>query len=283
MPKVDPEILKAFGKAVKRARAMHGWDQTTLGRVVKPPVGNSLVSKIEKGQKEALDIRTVGRFRNALDLDESWLDKFLDAEETAESGETRAERDADQILDRLQREGTTEGASDDLLIRLANNFTDGDHKDRETAYTSVRRALAELARNKDIAALAGNADAQFAALMQQIDQLNDDGDFDEAARLLDDEQDRLEQVADLHHKKQLNQDRLRNRPDLAAQRLIADLYRQAPAGGVFWATESLAKKWQDDGDKAGDMFALHVALALAKTNYDKAKGKKALEAAALHT
>ena len=118
--------------------------------------------------------------------------------------------------------------------------------------------------------------------MRQVDALNDDGDFDEAARLLDEEQDRLDQVAALHLKKQLNQDRLRNRPDLAAKRLIADQYRQAPPGGVFWAVDGLADVWQAEGDKAGDMFALTVALALAKANYDdRAKGKKRLGASAL--
>ncbi|WP_156026843.1 hypothetical protein [Sulfitobacter mediterraneus] len=239
---------------------------------------------MEKGQKEALGFTSVGRFVKLLELDESWLDKFLDAEETAESGETKAEQEADQVVDRLRREGATAGATDDLLIQLANRFTEGDHKDRETAYVSVRAALEELVRNKDIAALAGNADAQFAALMWQVDALNDDGDFDEAARLLDEEQDRLDQVAALHLKKQLNQDRLRNRPDLAAKRLIADQYRQAAPGGVFWALNRLAQAWRDEGDKVGDMFALTVALALAKANYDdRAKGKRRLEASALHT
>jgi hypothetical protein len=168
----------------------------------------------------------VGRFIIALDLDESWIDKFLDVEETEDGGETKAEREADQVIDRLRHEG----AGDDLLIQLANNFTEGEHKDRETAYRSVRAALAELAANKDIAAMAGNADARFAALIREVDRLNNEGDFDEAARRLDDEQDRQEQVAELHHKKQLSQDRLRNRPDLAAERIIKNL-RQFPQGG----------------------------------------------------
>ncbi|MEH6647025.1 helix-turn-helix domain-containing protein [Sulfitobacter sp.] len=283
MPKVDPDILKAFGRAVKLARGKRGWNQKQLGDAFEPPVGNSIISKVEKGQKEALGFTSVGRFTKLLELHESWLEKFLDAEETADSGETKAEREADQIFDRLHREGATEGASDDLLIQLANRFTEGDHKDRETAYVSVRAALEELASNRDIAALAGNADAQFAALMRHVDTLNDEGNFDEAARILDQEQDRLDQVATLHLKKQLSQDRLRNRPDLAAKQLIADQYRQAPPGGVFWAVDRLANTWRNQGDKAGDMFALAVALALAKANYhDRAKGKKRLEAIALH-
>ena len=133
MPKIDPDILKDFGRAVKRARTLKGWDQKTLGGRIDPPVGASFISKVEKGRKDALDARTVGRFRIALDLDESWIDKFLDAEDAAESLETEAERDADRVIDRLRREGKAEGTSDDLLIQLANNFTEGDHKDRGAA------------------------------------------------------------------------------------------------------------------------------------------------------
>ena len=104
---------------MKRARTLKGWDQKTLGGTIDPPVGASFISKVEKGRKDALDARTVGRFRIALDLDDSWIDKFLDAEETAESLETKAEQDADRVTERLRREAKAEGTSDDLLIQLA--------------------------------------------------------------------------------------------------------------------------------------------------------------------
>ncbi|CAN0279798.1 unnamed protein product, partial [Chrysoparadoxa australica] len=101
---------------------------------------------------------------------------------------------------------------------------------------------------------------------------------------LDDEGDRIDRLAEFHLKKQLGQDRLRNDPDAAAARLIKETYRQAPPGGVFWAVDTLGEKWRDDGDAAGDIFALRVALSLAKANYDhRAKGKKPLEASALFT
>ncbi|WP_293449983.1 hypothetical protein, partial [Planktotalea sp.] len=68
----------------------------------------------------------------------------------------------------------------------------------------------------------------------------------------------------------------------AAQRLIADLYRQAPADGVFWATGSLSHNWLAKGDRTGDLFRLGVGLQLAKRNVEKAKGKRGKEAASLH-
>jgi transcriptional regulator with XRE-family HTH domain len=289
LPKIDPDILKDFGRAVKRARTLKGWDQPTLGGKIKPAVGASFISKVEKGRKEALDARTVGRFRIALDLDETWIDKFLDAEDAAESLETKAERDADRVIDRLRREGKAEGTSDDLLIQLANNFTEGDHKDRDTAYRSVVAALEKLKASEHIAQLAGNADAQFAALMAEVDALNNEGEFDLAhdklaqqAVLLREEKDRLARLSELQLEKELNQDRLRNRPDLAADRIVRNL-REFPQGKLFWAVDSKANAWKDEGDKAGDIFALQVALALAKGNYDRVKSKKPLVAFALYT
>ena len=266
MPKVDPDVLKAFGRAVKLARGKRGWNQKELGNAFKPPIGNSIISKVEKGQKDTLGFTTVGRFRQVLDLDESWLEKFLDAEEAAESLETRAEKDADQVVDRLHREGLTEGASDDLLIQLANNFTEGDHRDRETAYQSVRSALIEFASNKNIAALADNADKQFAALMERVDQLNEGGDFEEAARLLDEEQVRQEQVAALQLKKQLGQDRLRNRPDLAAQRIVQDHQRYPKGGKLFQRLGDEATRRSRDGHNLGDIFLLRTGANIAETN-----------------
>ncbi len=51
MPKIDPDILKDFGRAVKRARTLKGWDQPTLGGKIEPKVGASFISKVEKGRK----------------------------------------------------------------------------------------------------------------------------------------------------------------------------------------------------------------------------------------
>lgn len=297
MPKIDPDILKDFGRAVKRARTLKGWDQPTLGSKIDPAVGASFISKVEKGRKEALDARTVGRFRIALSLDESWIDRFLNAEDAAESLETKSERDADRVIDRLRREGKAGDASDDLLIQLANNFTEGDHKDRDTAYRMVEAALERFKASEHIAQLAANADAQFAALMEEVDALNSEGELDLAydkliqqAEWLREDRDRLARFSELQLEKELNQDRLRKRPDLAADRIVRNL-REFPQGKLFWAVDAKSiewrekgdKEWREEDDKAGDVFALEVGLALAKGNYDRVKTKEPLAAAALHT
>ena len=103
-------------------------------------------------------------------------------------------------------------------------------------------------------ALRGNADAQFQAVMAEVAKLNDLGELDEANDLLDAEE---RQMFEAHHAEKerqeeaerqmlgqrLNQDRLRNDPAAAADRLIRNLRRQAPPGGVFRATRDLLVEW----------------------------------------
>ena len=138
MTKVSQADLKAFGLAVKRERSLRGWTLDKLGEKIDPPVGKSLVSKIEKGRKDTLNSRTVGRFIKTLELDQSWVDKFLDTDASEEGDETKAERDADRIFNRLTREGITKGASEDLLIRLANTYAVGTHREIEQLMLASR-------------------------------------------------------------------------------------------------------------------------------------------------
>ena len=281
MTKVSPEDLIAFGTAVKRARSLRGWTLDQLGAAIDPPVGKSLVSKVEKGRKEGLNSRTVGRFIKALDLDEGLIDAFLGTDTTDEGDETKAERDADRILDRLDRDEATRGASEDLLIMLANRYAEGTHRELETAYIGVRAALEEFVKMKARSDAPDNADGQFQAVMAEVTRLNEAGDADAAGEALDEAMARIEQARDTIFQQQLAQDRVRNRPDLTAKRLIRDLHRQAPPGGVFWATDRLCNEWNDTGHMTGDMFTLHVALELAKSNHDRAK--KSQQPAALIT
>jgi len=294
LPKVSQDDLKAFGLAVKRERSLRGWGLDRLGAEVDPPVGKSFISKIENGRKETLNSLTVGRFIKALDLDENWIDRFLGTDTTDDGGETTAERDADRIIERAQREDVTEGASEELLIQLANNYAEGAHKDRETAYIAVRTALVSYASMRATGAIKGNADAQFHAIMAEVAELNNQGALDEADALLDQEdrrmrethkaeRDRLDQQAAILLAQRLDQDRLRNRPDLAAKRLIKNLMQTPQAGGLFLAIDTKANDWNNLGDDIGDIFALHTALELAKANYERVRKKSALAPSALYT
>ncbi len=283
MSKVDQSTLSAFGTAVLRANSLRGWTLDELASAMDGACGKSMLSKITKGKRDSISPRIVGKLIAALKLDESWIDRFIapDGDEGAE--ETQAERDADRVMARLGREGATEDAPEELLIQLANTYSEGQHRDWETAYVSVKIALETFADMKRRRELRGNTETQFQSVMEEVERLNELGDVESAGDALDEAMKRHEQERDAIFQQQLNQDRLRGRSDLAAKRLIKDLRREAHPGGLFQAIDGLAVEWSENGDKAGDIFALRVAVEIAKDNYERNKTKKALAASALHT
>lgn len=72
-------------------------------------------------------------------------------------------------------------------------------------------------------------------------------------------------------KERLDQDRLRNDPTAAADRLISDLMRQSPSGRVFAATSKMIVRWTENGESQGNPYDLNVALMLANRNMKRAK------------
>jgi transcriptional regulator with XRE-family HTH domain len=294
LSKVSQADLEAFGRAVKRTRTLQGLTLDQAGAKVTPEIGKSLLSKIEKGRKDALSARTVGRLIKAFDLEESWIDTFLDADE-GDDDETRAERDADLIITRVQDENLTQGASEDLLIQLANSHAEGNYRDRETAYIAVRNALLAFADMKAKGTLPGNADAQFQAVMARVTDLNRLGQTDDADALLEAEEKRMQAAHRAENDRQteaerqllaqrLNQDRLRNRPDLAAKR-----HDQGPAANT--ATGRLVLGHRPQSAMNGAIKATNPVISLPcgrhwnwpRRIYERAKAKSGLAAAALRT
>ena len=213
---------------------------------------------------------------------------------TDDGDETKAERDADIIIDRALREDVTEGASEELLIQLANTYAEGTHKDRDTAYNSVLNALAAYARLKSAGSGDNSADALHNAIMAEVAALNDAGELDNADARLEDveramkaahqnEQARKEQQIANMLNNRIAQDRLRDRPDLAAGRLIQNLRDHRMGGTLFSAIDKKADEWSEQGNNDGDLFTLQVALNIAKTNYETVKKKSGLAALALYT
>ncbi|UWQ79584.1 helix-turn-helix domain-containing protein [Leisingera sp. S132] len=284
LPKVSPDDLKAFGLAVKRHRTLRGWTLDQLGAEFDPPVGKSFISKVEKGKKEALSARTVGRFINALGLDADWIDRFLDVEDSADSDETETEQEADRLMKAVAHDPSIPQGSEDLLILLANQHAQGSYTDRITAFVGLREALRAAERIRERGEMpAGNADSQFNAVMKEVAQLNAHGEVDAADALLEAEEkrmlqlhkaerDRMEQQAQLLLERRLDQDRLRDDPAAAADRLIRDLHRRAPAGGIVKSTDDTLHEWCRNGERQGDPFDLRVALVLANRNFKRAKG-----------
>jgi hypothetical protein len=187
--KVPPEDLKAFGLAVKHARSLKTWTLDELGATIDPPVGKSFISKIEKGRKGALNSRTVGRFIKALEMDEAWIDKFLDTDTTDESDETPAERNADPLIQMVTRYETIPQSSEHLLILLANQHAEGHYTDQSTTFVGLTKALeaAESIRKRGKMS-PDNTGSQLNAVMAEVAKLNAEGALDETNDLLDDEE-----------------------------------------------------------------------------------------------
>lgn len=283
MPEVAQSVLEEFGKAVKRARSLKGWQLDRLSQAVEgSDPSRSYLSNVEKGKRQISTV-TVGRLITALDLDEGWIDRFLDGEVSQEAEETPIDRETERLLRLKAGDDQTPDAAEDLLILLANTHAQGQYTDTFTAYQALRGALEAADRIRHRGEMPGNAGEQLQAVMAEVARLNAEGRTDEADGLLDaeeqrmkaahrDEKNRQDAEATALLDRRLDQDRLRDNPQAAAKRLIRDLHRQEPQGGVWRATRALLKDWRERGEHQGDPFALRVALALAKANLEKAKG-----------
>ncbi len=228
LTKVSPEVLKAFGTAMKRARALRGWAPA-------PSAASS---------------------RRWLGLDDGLIAPFLDTDTTDERGETKAERDADRILDRLTRDKATRRASEDLLILLANRYAAGTHRELETAYIGVRAALEEFVKMKARSDAPDNADGQFQAVMAGVTRLNEAGDADAAGDALDEAMARIGQARDTIYQQQPAQDRIRNCPNLTAKTADQSPAPPGPAGRGGLGDKSAVRRVA--GSRRRDRRHVHV-------------------------
>jgi len=245
-----------------------------------PASGKSFLSNIEKGKRE-IGALTVGKLIKALDLSESWIDKFLEAEVTPDAEETKLDLAADRLMRLAEQDPTAPPATEPLLLLLAEEWAQKSFTDPQTAYTALRGALQAGADLKAQGSLPSNASDQLQAILRRVSELNDAGQLEDADAALAAASERNSAEAEALFSAHLKQDRLRNRPDAAAQRLIARLRGAAPPGGVFNATRGLLHEWREEGERLGDPFRLHVARALALANHHDKGPRRALSLADL--
>ena len=280
MPELSPEKLQAFGKAVKAARALKGM---TLDQAAFEALGRDnakgYFSQIENGKRQ-ITPRTAGKIITALEMDTALLEPFLGEDETVEDEITKADADTEKLIAKAQADGIGAVTGERLLIDLAYEFAEGSHNDLFTAYKGLRAALQAAEELKAQGNLPQNISSQLDAVLRRVSEMNEEGDRDGAAEYLAAEEKRLDAEAEALFNAQLKQDRVRNRPDLAARRLYKHAARRAHEAGQkrFFAIRDLVAGWRENGDKSGDMFSLQVALELAKTNSDAASGNHAAPA-----
>ncbi len=275
-------MLDEFGKAVKHARSLRGWqlsdvsnriaemDRTRPGQKVTAPA-ITFLSDIEKG-KRSISPPTVGKLIHALDLPESWLTRFLtDAPDEADE-ETPKDREAEGMIRRAEADPNAPDTPEPLLILLAEEWSGQRFTDPSLAYNALKSALQAAADMRAQGALPSNISAQFQAVMRRVAALNDAGQMDEADAALRDARERNEAESEALFEAELKQDRLRNRPAEAAKRLIKRLKGLRPRRRPLRGDPRLLIETRERGEQQGDPFDLLLALDLAKANHSRAKG-----------
>ncbi len=226
--------------------------------------GISFLSDIEKG-KRSISPPTVGKLIAALELDEGWIDRFLNPEEPNVDDEvTEQDRRIDQLLSAVDKEGDF-GIAEGLLVTLAKEYAEGDTTDLNSAYKGLQVALQTARDMAARAALPDNTDAGMAAVRAEVLRLNAAADVEGAGAAIDDAiaQQKAGVIALLELGVQ--QDRLRNDPAAAAKRLVENIELQMPTNR-FEAVRSTRVEWFERGRDQGIRFDLLVGIELAREN-----------------
>lgn len=171
-----------------------------------------------------------------------------------------------------------------LLAALAPIFAAAPHNSLATAQAGLVAALAEAQVLAQLAQLTAGGSDSLTTLLRQLAELNAQGQPGEAGAALDGAlqalpagpsaaRSALGEIA-------ARQDRIRHRPDLAAQRLLAELRATPQPGGLFRAMHDHWEAWFDRGQEGALTFDLTVALQLARANAERAKGVQHTQALA---
>ncbi|MGR3492086.1 MAG: hypothetical protein ACU0DW_08505 [Shimia sp.] len=259
---------------VAQARSREGM---TMADLAETAFGNAdrkgYIGQIEKGRKN-LRAETIDRLVVALNLPEDVHKAALMAPPPEpDPVEEKTDRDAESLLRKVSQDASAPVTAERLLVDLAYEHAAGPHRDLFDAYTSLRRALEAPDEIKRRGAMLDNADSALQATMAEVSRLNDEGRRDDAADFLKKDRKRREQVEETYLDLELQQDRLMNRPDLAAKRIVRNLRRQDLPDGLFAAIVSKEDAWSRLGTYNGDRFARHVSLQLASLN-DAGPGKR---------
>jgi len=232
-------------------------------------VRKGFVSQIERGNRPVSAL-TAGRLVRALKLPDAVLDLILKNDPVADDAPTPEDEKAAKMIAAAETEGVP-GVGESLLVALAYEYAEGDTTDLQSAYKGLRAAL-ETARDMAARAeLGDNTDASVAAIRARVDALNAEGDPDAAAEVIDEaiaqKSAEMAAVLDLGVK----QDRLRNDPKAAAEKLVMGLRLEVAEDALFGALVALRRMWYAKGRDAGLNFEAAVAIHLAEATLQVAR------------
>ncbi|MFD2173713.1 helix-turn-helix domain-containing protein [Rhodobacter lacus] len=262
MPKVAQDVRVEFGRAVKRARSLKGWTLDRLANEITPSPGKSFLSNVEKGHRSISPV-TVGKLIAALKLDEVWIDRFLLEDVSPEDEITPQDRATETLLAQVAADATAPPTAEALLIGLAADVSAKHFSDPLAAYHELKSFLDEAASLKAMGQLPSNTSDQLQMILQRVSALNDEDQREEAAEVLEQAILRNQAEAEALYHAALQQDRVRNKPEAAAQRVLARLRLEGPED-LFEALGETFKEWYERGRDKGLSFDLEVAIRLAR-------------------
>jgi len=245
------EALRTFGLAVRAARVAAGMTLAQLAEAAfDNPDRKGYVSQIENGKKQ------INPLNDAAPPDDT---------------PTPADENAAKMIAAAETEGTG-GVAEALLIALAYDYAEGDATDMQGAYKGLRAALETAREMAARADLPDNTDAAISAVRAKVQWLNEAGDPDGAAAVIDDALARQKAGMASTLELGIQQDRLRNKPEAAAEKVVQQVRLDVSEGEMFDALRELWIEWYVRGRDAGLNFELEVAIALARTSSSVAKG-----------
>lgn len=265
---VTSETLKTFGIELRSARTAAGW---TLAQLAEEAFGNAdrkgYVSQIENGRKQ-INPLTVGKLAEALDLpDRVTRPMMANDDAPADDAPTAEDEKAAKMIAAAETEGAP-GVAEGLMIALAYEYAAGDATDLQSAYKGLRAALETAQDMAARAALPDNTDAGVQAVRAEVQRLNDLGDPEAAGAVIDDLI--AQQSAGMAAALELGvqQDRLRNDPKAAADKVMQRVRLEVSNAQLFYAMRQVRETWLEKGRDKGLNFESKVAIWLARMTLD---------------
>ena len=184
----------------------------------------------------------------------------------------------------VDQAGQRHEAGDGLLAAIAQLHAAAPHDSLATAQSGLVAALAEAQVLAQLAQLTQGGSDAISTLLRHLAEQNAQGQPAQAGASPDGALQALpagpsaarSALAEIAAR----QDRIRHRPDLLAQRLLADLRATPQPAGLFRAMHDHWEAWFDRGQEGALTFDLTVALHLARANAERAKGVQHTQALA---
>ena len=277
-PKLDEVRL---GETLKQRRLELKLTHAELAeKVYGSPDRKSHISRIENGKLPGVSLVTIDRLAVALDLQPAQLTGNFE-QQNEEVGSSGASRTADALARTLHDQAREYGIKEGMLIALARRYAEGTPDDFDAALAGLSRALEVAHEERERGQVRPNLSDAIDAMIEKIDALNESGELDAAAQIIDEELAAMAAEDEARAQKRLRlfekgiaQATLNRDVEAAARNTLAKLdYEYASkTDETFNANRSIWQAWFKRGRDKGLNFDLAVSLALAEERVKRSAG-----------